>query len=189
MNLQEHIRRILREIADTSLETELKKEINVAFNRLKNEHKTNLENSKKILDPYSIIEEFKNYLISQIPTIINQLKIGQGGATFAYNCYIFFKKLVSSELQKMNGIKKYGITLLLGNEDKVKEEMMKKDITDYLQIYKGLIDFPFMIGHMDKVRSFEKNLWKWEKQSEDWVNKNQKFIKTDIINTIINNLY
>ena len=81
------------------------------------------------------------------------------------------------------------IRTIAGNKDKLKQEMNQKDISDYLMIFKSIIDFPFMIGYMDEIKSYEDNLWKWETQSNGWVEKNEKAIKTDIINTIINNLY
>jgi len=188
MNLQENIQRI-KEAMKINPDSQLKIEIEKVFKQLKVEYKDYLDNSKKILDPYVIIDKYKEYLISRTPEIISQLKLGQGGEKFSYDCFLFVKNLVVSELKNMNTIKKLAIRTIAGNKDKLRQEMNEKDISDYLMIFKSIIDFPFMIGYMDEIKSYEDNLWKWEKQSNGWVEKNEKTIKTDIVNTIINNLY
>jgi hypothetical protein len=96
--------------------------------------------------------------------------------------------LVQEEIKNMGMLKRGSIRLMI-NKESLKKEMSEKDISDYLQIFYGTVDFAFLIGWMDEVKSYEDNLLKWEKENSDWVAKNQKGIKTDIINTIINNLY
>ena len=187
MNLQENIQRI-KEMMKIDPSVELKKRIEENFADIKQKYKQYLDQSKKVIDPYKVIDKFKDYLISRIPDIMPQLKTGKGGAKFAYDCFIFVKNLVQEEIKNMGMLKRGSIRLMI-NKESLKKEMSEKDISDYLQIFDGTVDFAFLIGWMDEVKSYEDNLLKWEKENSDWVINNQKTIKTDIINTIINNLY
>jgi arginine utilization protein RocB len=76
----------------------------------------------------------------------------------------------------------------LGKESLIKE-MNEKDINEYIFLFQNLIDFSFMIGWMDETQKYLDNMGVWGKDNHNWVNRNQKIIKTDIINTIVNNLY
>ena len=67
--------------------------------------------------------------------------------------------------------------------------MNEKDISDYISLFTYLIDFSFMIGAMDEMQKYADNMGDWGKDNYKWVIKNQNTIKTDIINTIVNNLY
>ena len=77
--------------------TELKQIIERKFNEVKGQYKEFLDKSKKVIDPYRIIDKFKDYLISRMPDVLNQLKTGQGGAKFAYDCFVFIKNLIIDE--------------------------------------------------------------------------------------------
>ena len=129
MNLQEQIHRI-HEMMGVDPTIELKKEIEENFVKLKQEYKEYLDKSKKVIDPYKIIDKFKGYLISRISDIIPQLKTGKGGAKFAYDCFIFVKNLVQEEIKNMGIIKRNAVKLLAGNKESLKKEMNEKDISD-----------------------------------------------------------
>ena len=188
MNLQEQIYRI-HEMMGVDPTIELKKEIEENFVKIKQEYKEYLDKSKKVIDPYKIIDKFKDYLISRIPDIMSQLKTGKGGAKFAYDCFIFIKNLVQEEIKNRGIIKRNAVKLLAGGKEALRKEMNEKDISDYVSLFSNLIDFSFMIGWMDEMKKYEDNLLMWGKENYDWVSKNQKTIKNDIINTIVNNLY
>jgi hypothetical protein len=188
MNLQEQIYRI-HEMMGVDPTIELKKEIEENFVKLKQEYKEYLDKSKKVIDPYKIIDKFKYYLISRIPDILPQLKSGKGGTKFAYDCFIFIKNLVQEEIRNMGVIKRNAIKLLAGNKESLKKEMNEKDISDYIYIFNNLIDFSFMLGVNDEMEKYIDNMGDWGKDNYKWVIKNQNAIKTDIINTIVNNLY
>jgi hypothetical protein len=187
MNLQEQIHRILEMMGRVPAD-ELKSRIERDFREIKTKYKTFLDNADKIIDPYILIDKFKNYLISRIPEVLNQLKTGKGGAKFAYECFLFVKSLIESEMKNINSAKKFALRKLGGGKEKIKAEMMSKDIDDYLQMFSSVINFSFTIGWMDEMKKYEDNLLKWDEECYDWVWKNSKSIKTDIVNTIVNNL-
>jgi hypothetical protein len=188
MNLQEQIYRI-HEMMGVDPTIELKKEIEENFVKLKQEYKEYLDKSKKVIDPYKIIDKFKEYLISRIPDIMPQLKTGKGGAKFAYDCFIFVKNLVQEEIKNMGIIKRNAVKLLAGGKESLRKQMNEKDISDYISLFNLLIDFSFMLGVNDEMEKYIDNMGDWGKDNYNWINKNQTAIKTDIINTIVNNLY
>jgi hypothetical protein len=199
MNLKKYIRKVLKEHLDEvrvfneganpSVELQIKNSLERHFNDIKGKYKQYLDQSKNIIDPYKIIDKFKNYLISRTPDVINQLKTGNGGAKFAYDSYLFVKNLVQEEMNNMGTFKKGSIKLLVKDKEFLRNKMNKEDISDFISLFTDLIDFGFMVGWMDEMIKYEDNILKWEKDNNDWVYKNQKFIKSQIINTIINGLY
>jgi hypothetical protein len=188
MNLQEQTYRI-HEMMGVNPAIQLKKRIEEKFDKVKKDYKKFLDQSTKFINPYKIIDKFKDYLISKIPDILPQLKTGKGGAKFAYDCFIFVKNLIQEEIKNMGIVQRNAIKLLSGNKESVKKEMNEKDISEYVYLFSDLVDFVFMIGWMDEMMKYEDNLLMWKKENNDWVSKNQKTIKNDIINTIVNNLY
>ena len=189
MNLQEQIYRIQEMMGVDDPSTHLKKSLQRDFDKIKIEYKKFLDDSKKVIDPYKILDNFENYLISRIPDVLEQLKTGEGGAKFAYDCFVYVKNTISDELNNMSSFKKGTIKLLAGKKEILKQEMLNKDISNYLEIFKNIIDFGFKIGWMEQIKKYENQLWKWEKDNTDWFQKNFKTIKIEIINTILNNLY
>jgi hypothetical protein len=179
----------LEEIKSIDPASELKVSIEKSIIKVKNDYKEYLDESKKIINPYTIIDKFKDYLISRIPDVINQLKTGQGGAKFAYDCYIFIKNLITNEIKDIGMMKKVAIKVSAGNKEDAKKEMTQKDVSEYTQIFNNIVDFAFAIGWMDEMKKYEDNVLKWEKENNDWIDKNGHTIRIDIINTIINNLY
>jgi hypothetical protein len=188
MNLQEQTYRI-HEMMGVNPAIQLKKRIEEKFDKVKKDYKKFLDQSTKFINPYKIIDKFKDYLISKIPDILPQLKTGKGGAKFAYDCFIFVKNLIQEEIKNMGIVQRNAIKLLSGNKESVKKEMNEKDISDYIYIFNNLIDFSFMLGVNDEMEKYIDNMGDWGKDNYKWVIKNQNAIKTDIINTIVNNLY
>ena len=199
MNLKKHIRKVLKEhlnevkvlneSANSSVELHIKNTLDRDFNRIEEKYKEELDQSKNIIDPYKIIDKFKNYLISRTPDIVNQLKKGTGGAKFAYDSYLFVKNLIQEEMNNMGRFKKTSIKLLIKDKEFLRSKMNREDISDFLSLFSDIVDFGFRIGWMDEMIKYEDNILKWEKENNDWVYKNQKFIKSQIINTIIDSLY
>jgi hypothetical protein len=187
MNLQEQIHRILEMMGESPSDV-LKKSIEKDFSKIKSEYKPFLDNANKIIDPYILIDKFKNYLLSRIPEVLTQLKTGKGGAKFAYECFLFIKSIIDLEMKNINSAKKFALRNLGGGKDKIKSEMITKDIDNYLQMFSDVINFSFTVGWMDEMKKYEDNLLKWDKECTDWVWKNGKSIKTDVTNTIVNNL-
>lgn len=169
--------------------TQLKKEIEENFVELKKEYKEYLDDSKKVIDPYKIIDKFKEYLISKIPEIIPQLKTGKGGAKFAYDCFIFVKNLVQEEIKSMGFIKRNTVKLLAGGKESLRKQMNEKDIREYISLFMSLVDFYSMIRYVGEMQTYAVEMYNWGKDNINWVRKNQSTIKTDIVNTIVNNLY
>lgn len=189
MNLQENIYRIQEMMGVVDPSIQLKKEIEENFVNLKQKYKVYLDKSKKVIDPYKIIDKFKEYLISKIHEIIPQLKTGKGGAKFAYDCFIFVKNLVQEEIKNMGGIKRNAVKLLSGGKESLRKEMNEKYVSDYINLFSSLVDFSFMIGWMDEMEKYADNMVNWGVDNYKWIGKNQSTIKTDIVNTIVNNLY
>jgi hypothetical protein len=199
MNLKKYIRKVLKEHLDEakvfneganpSVEFQIKNSLERHFNDIKGKYKQYLDQSKNIIDPYKIIDKFKNYLVSRTPDVINQLKTGTGGAKFAYDSYLFVKNLVQEEMNNMGTFKKGSIKLLVKDKEFLRNKMNQEDISDFISLFSEIVDFGFMVGWMDEMKKYEDNTLKWEKENYDWVNKNQKFIKSQIINTIISGLY
>ena len=127
MNLQEQIYRI-QEMMGVDPSIQLKNQIEKDFVKIKQDYKKFLDQSKKVIDPYKIIDKSKDYLISRIPDILPQLKSGKGGAKFAYDCFIFVKNLVQEEIKNMGIIKRNAVKLLAGNKESLKKEMNEKDM-------------------------------------------------------------
>ena len=182
-------KRVLSEGANPSVELQIKKSLERQFTDIKGKYKPYLDQSKNIIDPYKIIDKFKNYLISRTPDVVNQLKTGTGGAKFAYDSYLFVKNLVQEEMNNMGTFKKGSIKLLVKDKEFLRNKMNQEDISDYVSLFSEIVDFGFKIGWMDEMKKYEDNILKWGGDNNDWVHKNQKFIKSQIINTIISGLY
>ena len=182
-------KRVLTEGINTPMELHLKKVISRVVDTIKAENKDLLDQSKKIIDPYKIIDKFKNYLISRVPDAVNQMKTGKGGAMFAYDCYVFLKNTIDEEMKTIGYVKKNAIKLLAGNKETLKKQMNGQDISYYTYMYKNLLSFGYYIGWMDEIEKYEDNVFKWDKDGYDWMTKNEKNIKTEIINKIINYIY
>lgn len=187
MELKGIIKKVLREELE-SVQRQLRSTIEEDINSVKTDYKPFLDKSKGILNPYPLLDKFKNYLISRIPEVIQQLKTGKGGAKFGYECFIFIKKLVEEEVKNLNSVKKLAIKNLGGGKESIKQKLMNTDISDYYNIFGNIMDFGFAIGWMNEMEKYEDNILKWSSENIDWVNKNKKYIKIDIVNTIVNNL-
>lgn len=194
MKLQEDINRmkgmmgILNE-SNKSIEDDIKDFIQRRLIRVKSENKEFLDKSKKILNPYKIIDDFQNYLISKIPEAIIQMKSGNGGNKFAYDCFLYVKNKISQEMDDMGGIKKGAIRLMAGSKDSVMKNMKEVDFQEYIFMFEQILDFSMPIALRDDFQKYENNSYKWYKDMTNWVTKNQSVIKNDIINLMVTKLY
>lgn len=65
--------------SDNKIINTLKEKINRGIDEFVSKNKTSLDKSSKILNVNSIVTQFKNYLISQTPSLLQQMKTGKGG--------------------------------------------------------------------------------------------------------------
>ena len=155
----------------------------------KKEKKVMLDKANKIINPYNLIDKVKNYLISRASDIVQQIKTGQGGAKFAYDCYVYIKDIISQEMDNMNKIKKFAIRKLAGNKNDVINNMNQTNTSEYFSLFADLIDFSFPIGLLPQITpQYDNNLTNWYKDNDNWITENTKKIKNDIINTIVTKL-
>ena len=70
------------------------------------ENKAILQKSSNILDTNLIISQFRNYLIGQIPSLLQQMKTGKGGDVFATNAYKSLYSIIQSNLNNIGWAKK-----------------------------------------------------------------------------------
>ncbi len=175
--------------SNKSIEDDIKDFIQRRLIRVKSENKEFLDKSKKILNPYKIIDDFQNYLISKIPEAIIQMKSGNGGNKFAYDCFLYVKNKISQEMDDMGGIKKGAIRLMAGSKDSVMKNMKEVDFQEYIFMFEQILDFSMPIALRDDFQKYENNSYKWYKDMTNWVTKNQSVIKNDIINLMVTKLY
>jgi hypothetical protein len=195
MNLQEQTNRIksIMQIAEANNADpieEIKEYVQKYINTFKTKNKVILDDANKIINPYNIIDKFKNYLISRASDVIQQIKTGQGGEKFAYDCYVYLKNILSQEIDNMSKVKKFSIRTLAGNKNDVINKMNQTDISDYISAFFNLIDLSMPIGLNQQITpQYDNNLTKWYKEAYNWTTKNTKTIKNDLINTIVTKLY
>jgi hypothetical protein len=175
--------------SNKSIEDDIKDFIQRGLIRVKTENKYFLDKSKKILNPYLIIDDFQNYLISKIPEAIIQMKSGNGGNKFAYDCFLYVKNKISQEMDDMDGIKKGAIRLMAGSKETVMKNMKDVDFQEYIFMFEQILDFSMPIALRDDFQKYENNSYKWYKDMTNWVTKNQSVIKNDIINLMVTKLY
>ena len=177
--------------SDNKVINQIKKSINDDINRFVADNKVNLDKSSKILQPNEIINEFKNFLISQAPFALQGIKTGKGGDAFAETAYKKLYSIMQSNLNDIGWAKKQLIKTMAPNKDTLLKQMKRKDVSKYFMTFKGLIDFAFEIGWMDEVKPYfdNNNLFKWSDGTTEWVDKRQEIIKDNFINLIVNTIY
>ena len=177
--------------SDNKVINQIKKSINDDINRFVADNKVNLDKSSKILQPNEIINEFKNFLISQAPFALQGIKTGKGGDAFAETAYKKLYSIMQSNLNDIGWAKKQLIKTMAPNKDTLLKQMKRKDVSKYFMAFKGLIDFAFEIGWMDEVKPYfdNNNLFKWSDGTTEWVDKRQEIIKDNFINLIVNTIY
>lgn len=177
--------------SDNKIINELKKSINDDINKFITGNKAYLDKSSKIIQPIQIINEFKNFLISQTPFVLQGIKTGKGGDVFAETAYKKLYSIVQSNLNNVGWAKKQLVKTMAPNKDKLLNQMKRTDVDKYFWAFKGLIDLAFNIGWMDELKPYvdNSNLFKWSDGATDWVDNRQKIIKDNFINLIVNSIY
>jgi len=192
MNLQEQISRIkgmmgvINETNNPKVESKLKESIISNLNKLR---KKIPPQKVEIINTSEIIDNMQSYLIEQIPKVLEEIKKGQGGVQFTYLVYREIIKNLNEQLKKIGTVKKFAIRQLAPTEKEYIEMVKNLDIDVYIQTFANLIDFGFSIGWMDEMQPNIDNLNKFSKQSNEWVYKNAKLIKNEIIKIISDFLY
>jgi hypothetical protein len=175
--------------SDNKIINALKDAINKGIDKFVSENKTSLDKSSKILDANSIVIQFKNYLISQTPSLLQQMKTGKGGDVFAETAYKGLYSIIQSNLNNIGWAKRQLIKGLSPGKDDLLNQMKVKNIDEYFQTFKQLLDLSFKIGTMNEVQPYSDNLDKWSNQLYNWVDSRRKSIKENFINLIINSIY
>jgi hypothetical protein len=190
MNLQENIHRI-KEVMCLNEENEnavqhIQKNIDEKILELKNKIPNNV---KSVLNPEKMINDFRNYLVSKIPVIIEKSKTGKGGEQFAYECYTKLMELVQTQINDISGFKKFTIKKLAPNKQEFLSNSKNVDLTPFFETFTNIVDFPFLIGWMDKYKNSEGKMLDYSNQISNWVNKNRQTIANSVINKVSNFLY
>jgi len=177
--------------SDNKVINELRKSINDDINRFVADNKVYLDKSSKILNANQIITQFKNYLISQAPFVLQEIKTGKGGDAFAETAYKKLYSIVQSNLNDVGWVKKRLVKTMVPNKEKLLNQMKRKDLDKYFWTFKGLIDFAFNVGTMDELKPYRDNdnLYKWSEGAIGWVDNREKIIKDNFINLIVNSIY
>ena len=176
--------------SDNKVINALKEEINRGIDKFVSKNKTSLDKSSKILDTNSIINQFKNYLISQTtPSLLQQMKMGKGGDVFAETAYKGLYSIIQSNLNNIGWPKRQLIKGFSPGKDDLLNQMKVKNIDEYFETFKQLLDLSFKIGTMDEGQPYFDNLEKWSRQLYNWVDSRRKSIKENFINLIINSIY
>jgi hypothetical protein len=175
--------------SDNKIIDELRKAINADINRFVTDNKVHLDKSSKILNANQIITQFKNYLMSQTPSLLQQMKMGKGGDVFAETAYKGLYSIIQSNLNDVGWAKKQLVKTIAPNKEKLLNQMMSKDVDNYFETFKRLLDLSFKIGWMDEVQPYSDNLEKWSRELYGWVDNRHKVIKDNFINLIVNSIY
>jgi hypothetical protein len=199
MNLQETIRRVLREEINALGDAKVIEKINNHIVDEINEFKSKLPKSTidiKIIDTTAVINNATVYLKSKIPTALQDMKSGKGGGVFVHDILTKLLTLVESELKKgfpdnlIGWGKKKSIQLLSPSKEKLKKILEESDEFDnYFQMFVDLVDFPFVIGMMDEVQPYLNKINAFDNQKNEYLKNNYKAIKYGIINKVINFIY
>ena len=199
MNLQETIRKVLREESGALGDAKVIEKINNHIVDEINEFKSKLPKSTidiKIIDTTAVINNATVYLKSKIPTTLQDMKSGKGGGVFVHDILTKLLTLVESELKKgfpdnlIGWGKKKSIRLLSPSKEKLKKILEESDEFDnYFQMFVDLVDFPFVIGMMDEVKPYLNKINAFDNQKNEYLKNNYKAIKDGIINKVINFIY
>ena len=164
--------------SDNKIINALKEKINRGIDEFVSKNKTSLDKSSKILDANSIVSQFKNYLISQTPSLLQQMKTGKGGDVFVQNTLNKLLSLVESELKKIGWLKKKSIQALSPSKEELKKTLEgSSEFDNYFQMFVDLVDFPFVISMMDEVQPYLTKINNFDDQKNEWLKKNRKIIK------------
>ncbi len=190
MNLKEQILRI-QEVMLLNEETKnpiqyLQKEIDEKISNLKKQIPSNV---KSVLDPEKMIDDYRNYLISKIPEVIEKSKTGQRGEQFAYQCYTKLMELVQKQINNISGLKKITLKTLAPNKNKFLNNSKNIDLDPFFNTFKEIVDFPFLLGWMDQYKNYQTKMLDYSNQITNWVDKNQKPITNKVIEELSNFLY
>ena len=183
--------RLLSENAnlDNKLINNMKKATNENIDDFVAKNKVILQKSSNILDTNLIISQFRNYLIGQMPSLLQQMKTGKGGDVFATNAYKSLYSIIQSNLNNIGWTKRQLVKTISPSKDELLKQMRGSDVDEYFRDFKGLLDFSFMIGWMDEAKPYSDNFDKWSDGLYRWVDTHRKRIKENIINLIINTIY
>jgi hypothetical protein len=143
----------------------------------------------EVIDIPEILNNIQNYLIGKIPEIIKKIKIGQGGAEFAYSVKQEILKNIDEQIKRIGGFKKFAIRKLAPSEKEFIKISNNYDYNTIVNEFINITDFGFEIGWIDEMKPYEDNWLKWSKEKDDWVYKNAENIKNEIVNRIIVFLY
>jgi hypothetical protein len=184
-------RRLLSEDvkSDNKVVNQIRVSISDKFDKFIKENKEYLDKSKNILDIYSVINQFKDYLIKQSPIILQQLKTGKGGDVFANETYSELYRIIQGSLNGLGWGKRQFIKTLAPGKDELLKQMKSQDISIYISTFKSMLDAGFLVGWMDETAPYNNNVHKWSGTLDKWVDTHQNSIKNNLINLIVNKLY
>jgi hypothetical protein len=146
-------------------------------------------NMKSVLNPEKMIDDYKNFLISRIPVILEKSKTGIGGNQFGYECYKKLMELVQKQVNEIPEYQKVALRTLAPKKQEFLNNSKNINLYPFFDTFKSIIDFPFMIGWMDEYKNFEEKMLNYSNQISTWVDRERESITNSVINTVSNFLY
>ena len=192
MNLQETIRRVLREmiINESSEKPQeiVKTNINQILAKLKSDAS---RRTKGVINAKAAIDEFGDYLINRIPEILEKSKTGKNGEQFAFECYNKVSEILDNQLKDISDMKRFFIRKLAPSEkDKFIKNSSNPNLYDlYFYFLEQMIDFPYQVGYLPEFDKVSENMAKFSSQITDYIDRNRTKIINNFVNKVANFLY
>jgi hypothetical protein len=174
---------------DSQVKLQLVNVINRDINGLKTKNAKAIADASKIIDVNAIIDKARLYLINQVPTVMLGLKSGRGGDVFTSGFVGYITSIIKSELESVNFIKKSAAKVLAPDKAAFLARAGEFDEWPFISTLDSLLDMGMSVGWMEATKPYENQLWNWSKGSSNWLNKNAKKIKTDLVTLFSNFLY
>lgn len=175
--------------SDNKVVNQIRVSVSDKFDKFIKENKEYLDSTKIILDVYSVLNQFKDYLIKQTPIILQQLKTGKGGDVFANEAYSELYRIIQVSLNGLGWGKRQFVKTLAPGKDELLKQMKSQDISIYISTFKSMLDAGFLVGWMSETGPYNNNVNIWSNSLNKWVDSRKNSIKNNLINLIINKLY
>ncbi len=149
----------------------------------------------KWVDGNKLVDDFKNYLISQVPLTLELSKKGVNGQIYGYNSYKKILSLVETAFSDISWGKKKLIQAALPSKEKFLKEMKegggKYVLGAYLNEFKELLsDWIDISTREDKeYLQYKDNIDNYYYQIYTWFYDNDKNIRNEMLNKVINVFY
>jgi hypothetical protein len=149
----------------------------------------------KWVDGNKLVDDFKNYLISQVPLTLELSKKGVNGQIYGYNSYKKILSLVETAFSDISWGKKKLIQAALPSKEKFLKEMKegsrKYVLGAYLDEFKELLSEWIDISTREdkEYLQYKDNIDNYYSQIYTWFYDNDRNIRNEMLNKVINVFY